>query len=1602
MAGVRNAILVKMLDRLFAGLTSGPNLNCRPHSSRQRVDWTQFARLQDVSPADALRQLFVAKAAIELRPKVKPPTKSPTKPETATEGTKGKSRSKSDARKKTETDGAPDASESLSPEQQRQQDDWTNQQSLMTKLRGLAEDARAYVQDTGVHVLHVGFPLLSVPPTASGGLKAFSSGGKRLLAPIAFISVSLEVRAGLQPVISIDGLNDGADALVPNEALFAWLERQTGQTLLTDVGGTAAVESSPTPAVLPENTSTEEGDTERTNTKDDVSPSRTTSSEDLWEELNTLVSRVARLLQLPECPLGDASLSNLRAAPRTDEENPRAEIVVAAVLGLFPMNKQGLLRDMQAMVEQQSFTGPLQSFLKIDPDLMVADESSVAAAPQVQRGPVQALSTRLISAADPFQARAVRLARECPELIVHGPPGTGKSQTITNIIGDHLVRGERVLLVCDKRTALDVVASRLEHLGLGSLCSLIHDPQHDQRILFNSIRKRLETLTDNGRDGLAQSRLNSVDTQIQKSLDQLSEAWRLTMERDSTRGTSFHERMGEWLEAVAPRLATATKSDEVPESPSETSVPEKKPSGGRGRPRKRGKSAETTGEAVTSAMYQAHESEIREVIGRAQGIQFSTHPWRSCAGIPLSTFLLRPKVQIREDLRAIVDCAVAVEEAKGTGFPPLDPRGWSVESNADSENASTSSSEPTFDESVDPFEEITLTRSTRGNNSALSETPPGFLEQAEIRREFGKLFLRCLDGTDATIRSKWAKASKSSLEKAAKRLMQIQNEVEMTRFSQLDPQFLHLYRSMNFPFAQLMHWVVDLNRYFFYCQKWYGWFAFGSRSRAAAILREFGLSLSHENALRIQNFLLSVIARNTIAIGLNEISPTKPPRKFDSDTLIEDWDQLFLLLQVLIQVELDTRLSGLKTETRQTLLNGDRAWVESLTSSATLAESLDELRTELLGSELFREDWLKEFFERVCGSDSVVEELRQLEATVDQLADVLRILESLSKLPAGLKRITETAMGQSGSFEMVMASIRHQVLSVEISEWLAANPQLLTLDGARVDKLNSDVRQLQLKKQAIVRDVILDYWTARQRQKLLAMTGTRLNSVGADLRRRLTSRGERAMRLRQVISAGAQIPGGDPLFDLCPVWMVSPETVAQIFPRAELFDVVIFDEASQCRLEEALPVLTRARRVVIAGDPKQLPPSRFFESNVISSDNSPVETEQELFEAHQSEVEDLLSAALSINLQECYLDVHYRSRNADLVEFSNDHFYGSRLQVIPGHPRNRIRFPPITLYQVNGVFEERANPVEADRVCGIVADLLRRAEPPSIGIACFNLTQRDLILERLDELASNDDDFASRLATARRRSGKGTFEGLFVKNLENVQGDERDHMIISTTYGVDSQGRFYRRFGPLGQAGGGRRLNVLVTRAREEVHLVTSIPVECYRSLPPVPAGQQASGGWLLFAYLAYAERLGNDYRQWRESPAETSVSTAMVVERSTQTPSTFAREMAQLAAKRHNVGSDLFRGNDGFCIDVAFHHPSRPDDRTLGLICDGTRFMQADDPVEWDLFRTDILEGQGWQLQRCWTPEFFRDPLGELQKFLDTADQIAQTDPDPEGIPVE
>ena len=237
---------------------------------------------------------------------------------------------------------------------------------------------------------------------------------------------------------------------------------------------------------------------------------------------------------------------------------------------------------------------------------------------------------------------------------------------------------------------------------------------------------------------------------------------------------------------------------------------------------------------------------------------------------------------------------------------------------------------------------------------------------------------------------------------------------------------------------------------------------------------------------------------------------------------------------------------------------------------------------------------------------------------------------------------------------------------------------------------------------------------------------------------------------------------------------------------------------------------------------------------------------------------------------------------------------------------------------------------------------------------------------------------------------------------KNVQGDERDHIIISTTYGPNPEGKFYRRFGPLLQSGGGRRLNVLVTRARQEVHLVTSIPPQAYRSLPAPQAGQVPNGGWLLFSYLHFAEELAEQYELAHRVLEQTEAAEQATVNlRKAQRPSAVAQALAYRLRDQHNIGSDVHWGNEGFCVDLALHHPHRAEDVTIGILGDGVRYQRAEDATDWDVFRTAVHESQGWKLLRLWTPHLFRDPARHLRQIEAAVAAYLETEVPPDGLPV-
>ena len=852
------------------------------------------------------------------------------------------------------------------------------------------------------------------------------------------------------------------------------------------------------------------------------------------------------------------------------------------------------------------------------------------------------------------------------------------------------------------------------------------------------------------------------------------------------------------------------------------------------------------------------------------------------------------------------------------------------------------------------------------------------------------------------VRASETRRTATKLTQAARKISEASVYVNAIESTPIDRELLATVQTTLPKLGQIAQQTAALNAYIPTTQSLLGFFAFGKKSAAAKVLATYGLQPSAPTASRVAGFLSALRNRLLLKDAILKLAPDPEMSAMpEDDVMLTTFKQHEELIGFLSALRADSHATDIVQLVTTSIAQeaSPAELLRGLRATGARVEVIGKLQASL-NSAIFNSSARHAFQLSAYAGTELTPQSNALVERFDSLENVLRVRDGLAQLPASLQPASAALVDQNVSGDVALEILRKASDANEITRRLKSNRLLTTADNQQLQSSFARYQRLDAEKRQLARQAILHRWCTRQRDRLLAATGSRLNGMGADLRRRMTLRGEKAMRLRQVVHVGQTIEDGDPLYDLRPVWLASPETVAQIFPRAALFDVVIFDEASQCRLEEALPVLLRAKRVVIAGDPKQLPPTRFFESAVAVSEDDEIESDQQLFESQQGEIEDLLAAALNIEIEECYLVVHYRSRNSDLIEFSNKSFYGSRLQAIPGHPKNRTQFPPLSLYKVGGTYEKRANAAEAEKVCQIVRDLLKRADPPSIGIACFNITQRDLIIEKLEALAAANPEFGAALATARERRSASSFEGLFVKNLESVQGDERDHMIISTTYGPDAKGKFYRRFGPVGSAGGGRRLNVLVTRARDEVHLVTSIPETVYRNLPPIPAGEKPGGAWLLFSYLVYAERLALVYEHYH-SDEEDHASKPVVNDRPTRFPSHFSQALAGRLLASHKIGSDVHWGNDGFCVDVALHHPERAEDVTIGVLCDMNRFEHAADPVEWEVFRTAILEGQGWKFDRVWTPHFFRDQQAVTQGVVQDAEAAAVAADDPDALKV-
>ncbi|QXZ08463.1 DUF3320 domain-containing protein [Comamonas sp. Y33R10-2] len=436
---------------------------------------------------------------------------------------------------------------------------------------------------------------------------------------------------------------------------------------------------------------------------------------------------------------------------------------------------------------------------------------------------------------------------------------------------------------------------------------------------------------------------------------------------------------------------------------------------------------------------------------------------------------------------------------------------------------------------------------------------------------------------------------------------------------------------------------------------------------------------------------------------------------------------------------------------------------------------------------------------------------------------------------------------------------------------------------------------------------------------------------------------------------------GEAVQAIKPVFMMSPLSVAQFLePGAVEFDLLVIDEASQIEPVDALGSVARCKQLVVVGDDRQLPPTRFFSRMTSEPEDFDDEDEEQLI-AGAADVESILSLCLAKGMPQLMLRWHYRSRHQSLIAVSNQQFYNSGLFIVPSPYTARAGMGLRFHHLPDGRFDSgatRVNRIEAQTIARAIMAHALQTPQLSLGVAAFSLQQKVAIQDEL-ELLRRQQPEAEAFFVAHPN------EPFFIKNLENVQGDERDVIFISVAYARNAQGYLPMRFGPISADGGERRLNVLISRAKQRCEVFSSITaddIDLERGKGKGVAALKVFLNYAATGQLAVASVSGRDL----ESPLEEDVYEALTE-----------------ALKAQGLKVETQIGIAGFFIDLAVVDPEQPGRYLLGIECDGASYHSTRSARDRDRLRQSVLEGHGWKLLRIWGADWFRQPRAQTERVL-------------------
>jgi very-short-patch-repair endonuclease len=622
--------------------------------------------------------------------------------------------------------------------------------------------------------------------------------------------------------------------------------------------------------------------------------------------------------------------------------------------------------------------------------------------------------------------------------------------------------------------------------------------------------------------------------------------------------------------------------------------------------------------------------------------------------------------------------------------------------------------------------------------------------------------------------------------------------------------------------------------------------------------------------------------------------------------------------------------------------------LQEVMSGLSYVQSLFEVPLQYEGQDLLSLD----VYQIEVRMRSLIERTDDIQVWVDFVDCKKKLSES------GLLRFFQSLCELRPSSNIILSIFR---LSFE-EEWLdALRKEDAFLGNFRRADHEKSISEFQIVDKELIRLAaykIIAEESQRKPQAVIFRTGGAEISV---LRGEAAKR-NRVMPIRRLFQRIPKL-----LLTLKPCLLMNPLAVSRLLTADSItFDIVIFDEASQVVPEDAIGAIYRGKTVVVAGDNKQLPPTNFFGSTQYDDDDAWEETDDST-EVHES----ILDKFSALDLPVKTLKWHYRSKHEDLIAFSNYNFYERQLITFPNPNTKESDLGVKFEYVANGVYDRggsRTNRVEAEKVADLVMQHYETHPEKSLLVVTLNIPQMDLIDEVIRERRKQRPEFEIHFDEKRM---DGRLEGFDVKNLERVQGDERDVIIFSVGYGKDSLGGMSMNFGPLNKSGGERRLNVAITRAREKTIVVASIKAS------DIDLSKAAVGVRMLHDYLDYAER---------GQVALQSASGTQIL----PYESPFEEDVAGAIQKMGYVIVPQV-GCSGYRIDLGVVDPENPGRFILGVECDGATYHSSYCARDRDRLRQHILEEMGWSIYRIWAPAWVTSRKSETDKLRERIETARQ-----------